>query len=126
MKNVNITLTTPPTHLSRFLFIMSKHNTETLITINTPSVRENLAWLSSVSLFFLTTWEGTSIKNLPRNSWCEFLQCRNMGSWVSSARSNCFSKYLRVRKRQSGMEVSPHVHSAGKLSVKRETVRGRE
>lgn len=38
--NVAITLTTPPTHLSRFLFIMSKDIKENLVTGRTSSVRK--------------------------------------------------------------------------------------
>lgn len=31
---------------------------------------------------------------LPMKSWCALLECRNIGSLVSSANWNCFSKYL--------------------------------
>lgn len=82
----NQTLTTPPTHRSRFLFMMSvktETNTKCLKQKKNPLV--NQSWSSQLT-------------NLPMNSWWEFLQWRNMGSFVSSAKSNCFSKYLQEWK----------------------------
>lgn len=36
--------------------------------------------------------------HLPMKSWCALLECRNIGSLVSSANWNCFSKYLETCK----------------------------
>lgn len=79
-------LTTPPTHLSRFLFMMSAGTKR----------RRNSEMLNG------RTTSGRP--DSPVNSWWEFLQCRNIGSLVASARSNCFSKYLpgKRRSRETG------------------------
>ncbi len=58
------------------------------------SIRDRNSVTCFVSKSFWWSGRGVSCTNLPMNSWWEFLQWRNMGSLVSSARSNCFSKYL--------------------------------
>lgn len=133
------TLTTPPTHRSLFVFMMSA-NIEKEMAISCqnhshhwddmkipkarveltrvwciqtgrcPLVWVNLSRVCSTthrlrhSSFTLTWLRFGNIStqtclvfkctNIPMNAWWAFLQWRNMGRLVSSASSNCFSKYL--------------------------------
>lgn len=93
----------------------TKNNSSTYHSTHTPvsvsfhyicELKTNNFWQIPclISAKFLNSkWDFSF--NSPKNSACEFRQWRNIGNFVCSASSNCFSKYLHNAKKKISLLI---------------------
>ena len=107
-----------------FFYSFSLSNCQLVTSRINSNLSPFLFFFNLTQVCFGNIWTQTcavfKCTNIPMNAWWEFLQWRNIGRLVSSASSNCFSKYLHQfskRKTKFKSVSTDHEHCHGRESA---------